>query len=314
VKRPLRARRPPARVRLLAYALVVQVVLGTALVAVALDGFKVFGAGGHTRAPARPVGGPPPFEASRAFVDVRRQLGFGPRPTGSAALRRLAEELRRRLPGGRFETGPGGLRDIVGTLPGRRPGLALAAHYDTKDLPGFVGANDGAAGTAVVLELARVLAEDRPRDAPETRFLLFDGEEAPRGVPERDFVHFGLRGSKAYALRHARELRALILLDFVGNRRLSLPREATSDPALWARLRAAAGRAGAAGAFPNRTAGGIYDDHTPFERLGVPTIDLIDFAYPCFHRRCDDLAHVSLTSLGQAGAAVAELVRELERP
>lgn len=303
----MRARRPPARVRLLAYALVAQIVLGTALVAVALDGFRVFGADGRAAAPAR-------FEAKRAFDDVRRQVGFGPRPAGSTALRRLGEELRRRLPGGRFETAPGGLRNIVGTLPGRRPAIAVVAHYDTKDLPGFVGANDGAAGTAVLLELARVLARDRPRDAPEIRFVLFDGEEAPRGIPESDFVHAGLRGSKAYALRHAHELRALILLDFVGNRPLSLPREATSDPHLWAQLRAAAARAGVAGAFPNRTAGGIYDDHTPFQRLGVPAIDLIDFDYPCFHRRCDDLAHVSAASLGQAGAAVAELVRELERP
>ncbi len=295
------------RARLLVYALVAQVLLGTALVAVALDGFRVFGAGGH---PAAPI----PFDAGRAFADVRRQVGFGPRPAASAALRRLGEELRRRLPAGQVETAPGGLRNIVGSLPGRRPALALAAHYDTKDLPGFVGANDGAGGTAVVLELARVLAGNRPRDAPEIRFLLFDGEEAPRGVPERAFVHSGLRGSKAYALRHARELRALILLDFVGNRPLSLPREASSDPRLWARLRTAAGRAGVAGAFPNRTVGAIYDDHTPFGRLGVPAIDLIDFDYGCFHRRCDDLAQVSPASLGQAGAAVAELVRELERP
>ncbi len=301
------ARRPPARVRLLVIALVAQLVLGTALVAVALDGFKLFGADGRPAAPAR-------FEAGRAFADVRLQLGFGPRPAGSAALRRLGEELRRRLPGGRFESAPGGLRNIVGTLPGRRPAIALAAHYDTKDLPGFLGANDGAGGTAVVLELARVLARERPRPrgAPEICFLLFDGEEAARGVPEADFVHHGLRGSKAYALAHARELRALILLDFVGNRRLALPREASSDPRLWALLRGAAARAGVARAFPDRTAEGIYDDHTPFGRLGVPAIDLIDFAYACFHRSCDDLAHVSAASLGEAGATVLELVRELE--
>jgi len=303
----LSARRPPARVRLLVIALVAQLVLGTALVAVALDGFKLFGADGRPAAPAR-------FEAGRAFADVRLQLGFGPRPAGSAALRRLGEELRRRLPGGRFESAPGGLRNIVGTLPGRRPAIALAAHYDTKDLPGFLGANDGAGGTAVVLELARVLARERPRPrgAPEICFLLFDGEEAARGVPEADFVHHGLRGSKAYALAHARELRALILLDFVGNRRLALPREASSDPRLWALLRGAAARAGVARAFPDRTAEGIYDDHTPFGRLGVPAIDLIDFAYACFHRSCDDLAHVSAASLGEAGATVLELVRELE--
>jgi hypothetical protein len=142
--------------------------------------------------------------------------------------------------------------------------------------------------------------------------VLFDGEEAPRPYPAGRFYLFGLRGSKAFARAHAHELRAMILLDFVGNRRLVLPRELGSNPALWARLRAIAGRTGAAGAFPPRETAQIYDDHTPFTHEGVPAVDLIDFSYACFHKRCDNLAQISARSLARAGAPVAELVRELE--
>jgi Iap family predicted aminopeptidase len=240
------------------------------------------------------------------------QVQRGPRPAGSAASRRLAEALRARLPGGRFEAVPGGLRNVVGALPGRRPAILIAAHYDTKDIPGFVGANDGAGGTATVLELARILARGRPRDPVEVRFALFDGEESPRATSARAFARSGLRGSKAYAAAHARELRAMVLVDFVGQRPLALAREQGSDRALWERLRAAAARAGARDAFPARQAGEVYDDHTAFERAGVPAIDLVDLAYPCLHRLCDDLAHVSAQSLRKAGGAVAGLVRELE--
>lgn len=250
------------------------------------------------------------FDGARAFRLLREQVELGPRPAGSPTSRRLAERLRRRLPNGRFEAVPGGLRNVVGTLPGRRPAVVIAAHYDTKDIPGFVGANDGAGGTAAVVELARDLGGGHRSDDPELRFVLFDGEESPPGSPDSAFLRDGVRGSKAYAARH-HDVRAMILLDFVANPDLRIRREAFSDAALWGRLRSAARRAGVAGAFPPGTAGGVYDDHTPFLQRGIPAIDLIDFDYACFHRTCDDLRHVSPRSLDAAGEAVAEMVRRL---
>jgi glutaminyl-peptide cyclotransferase len=234
---------------------------------------------------------------------------MGPRPTGSPASRALAAYIRARLPRGRYEDEPGGVRNVVGGLPGRGKAILLAAHYDTKLEPfRFVGANDGAGGTAELLELARALRHThRPRGAPPIRFVAFDGEESPDD--RNDFDATGLRGSKPYAARHAHELRAMILLDFVANRQLSIPREAGSDPALWARLRAAARRAGVARAFPDAVQGEVLDDHTPFARRGVPSIELIDFDFPCWHRACDDLSAVSRRSLADSGAAVLELLR-----
>lgn len=284
--------------------------LGVALIALAATDFRLFRSEDSKEPPSEAKSAA--FDAGRAYAGARLQVGFGPRPAGSAALSRLSEQLRARLPNGRFEPLPGGLRNIVGTLPGRHPAILIGAHYDSKDIPGFVGANDGAAGTGAVLELARVLARPRPRDPVEVRFVLFDGEEQPRGTPEAQFSRFGLRGSKAYARAHAHELRSVILLDFIGNRRLRIPHEAGSDAVLWGKLRAAATAARALDAFPAREVPEINDDHTPFARAGVPAIDLIDFDYPCFHRPCDTLAQVSAASIGKAGSAVAEMVRRLE--
>jgi hypothetical protein len=248
------------------------------------------------------------FDGARAFAELRRQVEMGPRPAGSATSRRLAARLRRALPRGHYETVPGALRNVVGRLPGRAPAVVVAAHYDTKKLPGFVGANDGAGGTAAVLELARVLSHiKRPAGAPELRFVLFDGEEATND--KADFRLTGLRGSQSYANRHRGELRALVLLDFIANTNLRLPREAGSDRALWSRLRSAARRVGAQAVFPARKRSEIVDDHTPFTEDGVPAIDLIDFEFDCWHQPCDDMSAVSQRSLDLSGEAVLELLR-----
>jgi Zn-dependent M28 family amino/carboxypeptidase len=235
-------------------------------------------------------------------------VALGPRPAGSAAARALARDARDRLPRGRIETVAGGLANVVGTIPGRRPAVLVGAHYDTKDLDGFVGANDGASGTAVVLELARGLARaPRPPSAPELRFVLFDGEESPDD--SRSFYSSGLRGSRAYAARHRDDLAAVVLLDMVGDERLRIPREETSDRRLWRRLRDSARAVGALAAFPDETSSAVLDDHTPFLRAGIPAIDVIDFDFECWHERCDDLDVVSARSLDAVGETVAHMLR-----
>ncbi len=237
---------------------------------------------------------------------LEEQIALGPRPAGSDASRTLAERLRRELPHGSFQDVPGGLRNVVGSVEGSDPGrvVVVGAHYDTKDLPGFVGANDGASGTAVVVELARRL---ETRDlGPTVVFVLFDGEESPRG--SKSFARDGMRGSKV-AARAFDDAEAMILLDFVGDRDLSIPREANSDSALWARLRAAAKRVGQETHFPAETSGRVIDDHVQFTTQGVPAIDLIDVDFPCFHRRCDDRSAVSERSLDAVGETVLELLR-----
>jgi glutaminyl-peptide cyclotransferase len=294
-------------VKLLRTVLTVQVLLGLTLVAlVATDNLPFADSDdGEDARPARPA--VDRFDSAAAWQLLKEQVELGPRPAGSEASRRLAETLRDLLPEGRFEPVPGGLRNVIGTVRGRDPGyIVVGAHYDTKDIDGFVGANDGASGTAVVTELARTVK--RPRHT--IQFVLFDGEESPRGAADAEFAEKGLRGSKVAAPRF-RQARAMVLLDFVGDRRLSIPREAFSNLRLWGRLRVAARRVGASRTFPDANAGAVQDDHLPFLQAGVPAIDLIDFNFGCFHRTCDDLSAVSERSLDATGETVLELIRRL---
>jgi glutaminyl-peptide cyclotransferase len=192
----------------------------------------------------------------------------------------------------------------------------LGAHYDTLVEPkGFVGANNGAAGAAVVVEAARALRRlPRPPGAREVRFVLFDGEEPEAGLPEesRDFYRKGLRGSRAYVTQHPGRTAAMVLLDYVGNRGLKLPREGSSTGSLWTLVRAAAARVGAGRLFPRTVGPSILDDHTPFLRDGVPAVDLIDWSYPG-HSLSDGLDKLSRRSLDGVGETVVELVAELRR-
>jgi hypothetical protein len=103
----------------------------------------------------------------------------------------------------------------------------------------------------------------------------------------------------------------MILLDMVGDRELAIPRESRSDPALWKRLRNASRRVGTGAVFPARKQGPILDDHTPFLKVGVPAIALIDFSYPCWHTECDDLSAVSIRSIDAVGETVLELLDAL---
>ncbi len=271
------------------------------LPALALVSALAASCGGETDRPATDR-----FDSAAAMAFLEHQVALGPRPAGSEASRTLADRLRRELPNGSFQEVPDGLRNVIGTVEGRDPQrtVVVGAHYDTKDEPGLVGANDGASGTAVVVELARRL---EPRELrPTVVFVLFDGEESPRGSD--DFERDGMRGSTV-AARDFGDAEAMILLDFVGDRDLSIPREANSDRDLWAKLRSAAMRAGQTEHFPDERVGAVVDDHVQFATRGVPSIDLIDFTFDCFHRPCDDRSAVSESSLDATGETVLELLR-----
>ena len=250
------------------------------------------------------AGRPNRFDSKRAFAFLRWQVELGPRPAGSVESRALAAHLVKLLPGARYQPVPGGLRNVVYSVRGRDPRryVVVGAHYDTKDYPGFLGANDGASGTAVVYQLARAL---RPRTVrPTVVFVFFDGEEAP---DDSSFEQNGTRGSRVAAQAY-RRAQAMILLDMIGDRSLAIPKEQGSNERLFARVRASASRVGVGRVFAGRTIT-ILDDHVPFARAGVPSVDLIDFTFPCWHKSCDDLTAVSAASLDVVGETVSDVLR-----
>jgi hypothetical protein len=258
------------------------------------------------------------FDTPKAWDLIKAQVRYGQRPAGSRALKKLAEVLRPKLPGGHFEPVPGqpGLRNIVGSLPGTQPAIVIGAHYDTLAAPpGFKGANNGASGSAIVIQLAHDLAKlKRPAGAPALQFALFDGEEPPKVLPEdaTDFYSVGLRGSKAYVKAHRSQTRALVLLDYVAGTGLRLPREASSTRSLWRKIQAAARAAGFSSVFPAGPGPLIVDDHTPFLRAHIPAVDLIDWSYPG-HSIQDGLALMSKNSVEAVGETIFEYVRRTSR-
>jgi Zn-dependent M28 family amino/carboxypeptidase len=256
---------------------------------------------------------------------VRAQVAVGQRPAGSEQLRNLALTLRDMMASGpgspvqdvHFETVPSsgpqrGLRNIVGTVPGRAPAILIGAHYDTEWHPrGFVGANDSAAGTAAVMELARSLPAELPANHREIRFVLFDGEEDPPGCTDANFQFCALRGSRAYAAAHPGQVGDMILLDYIANRDAKIRREANSNVGLWEQLRRAAEQVGAEDVFPPGVQGGVIDDHYPFLAQGVPSIDLIDFSYRYADTVQDTVDKLGPAVLDKVGETVAQLAINL---
>ena len=141
--------------------------------------------------------------------------------------------------------------------------------------------------------------------------MLFDGEEEGPGCSNARFPTCALRGSRAYVAAHRREVGQMVLLDYIANKGVRLPREGSSNPELWARLRAAAGNIGVGAVFPPTDQVTIFDDHTPFLAAGIPAVDLIDFSYRYADGLKDTLDKLSVASLDAVGETVFALVGEL---
>ena len=268
----------------------------------------------------------PRFDSNRAWTDLERQVAFGPRPAGSAPLAACRQYIESQLKAAGIAfreqafdamTPAGVVRmtNIIGTIPGKRPErIALATHYDTKRFREFtfLGASDAASSTAAVLELARVLKTRQNDFAIELLFL--DGEEAVNTEwrdPDNTY------GSKYYvrAAQQARTLgglKALILLDMIGDRDLDIRPDSNSARWLNAIVWSSAARLGYSSTFIPQDFT-VEDDHLPFVQAGVASIDIIDLDYPQWHTAQDDLDHVSARSLQIVGDVVLDALPQIER-
>jgi glutaminyl-peptide cyclotransferase len=272
------------------------------------------------------------FDGERAFRDLVEQVHLGPRHPGSPGSAAVRELIRSRLRQAGWsvrdhafeaELADGtraALVNVIGELPlPGRPNVMLVTHYDTKrlpEVPEFAGANDGASGVAVLLELARALPR-QPR-ALGYQLVFFDAEEA---VGSRIDGRDGLYGSRALAAEMRRDgsladVRALVLVDMVGDADLNLSWNAGAPPALLGPWLELARRAGVPleGAIP------FVDDHTPFVEAGVADVlALIDFHYGGrtspgwrWHGPGDRLDGVSAESLNRVGRLLVEWLALVE--
>jgi Zn-dependent M28 family amino/carboxypeptidase len=280
----------------------------------------------RTVAPSQPRTVPPLFDSKRAWAHLQKQVSFGPRPSGTPAIaetrRYIVEQLKAAGIESREQTfigmtplGEVSMANVIATIPGkRRERIAIASHFDTKLYREFrfVGANDGASSTAALLELGRVL---KPRANEYTIELLFlDGEEAR--LPEwrgNDNTY----GSRHYVQAAQKDgslatLKALVLLDMIGDRDLQIRRDANSTPWLVESIWAAAARIGHGSTFVSELTT-VEDDHVPFLRAGIPAVDIIDLDNPTWHTPQDTLEFVSARSLQIVGDVVLAALPDIER-
>ena len=266
------------------------------------------------------------FDSNRAWTDLERQVAFGPRPSGSKELEACRQYIESQLKAASITyreqafdaMTPAGvihMTNVIGTIPGKRPErIALATHYDTKRFSEFtfVGASDSASSTAVVLELARVLKNRQNEFTIELLFL--DGEEAVNTEwrdPDNTYGsrHYVQAAQQAGSLAG---LKALVLLDMVGDRDLDIRPDSNSAPWLNAIVWSSAARLGYSSTFVPQGFT-VEDDHLPFVQAGIPSIDIIDLDYPQWHTAEDDLEHVSARSLQIVGEVVLDAWPQIER-
>ncbi len=267
---------------------------------------------------------PGSFDSTKAWEHVRQQLAIGPRPSGSpgnvktrqyilAQLNALGIKTSEQAFEGATPIGPIKMVNIIGTIPGKSPDrIILASHFDTKlfrDVR-FVGASDGASSTGALIELGRVLKTRK--DLPFTIELLFlDGEEAVIEWAGTDNTY----GSRHYveAARKSgslKSIRALILLDMIGDRDLTIRRESNSTRWLTDIVWATARKLGHAQFMDEETT--VEDDHIPFVKAGVPALDIIDLDYPHWHTPKDTIEAISARSIQIVGDVVVAALPQIE--
>jgi glutaminyl-peptide cyclotransferase len=261
-------------------------------------------------APVVSTPAPHDFDGERAMQFVEAQMAFGPRPTGSEASIQVGDYIIEQLEAAGMEVSTQPFvyqgveaRNIIGRLGAGEPLRIFAAHYDTRlladqdadspDQP-VPGANDGASGVAVLLELAFAL--DWDTISGEVWFVFFDAEDNGR-IGGWEWIV----GSRYFANQLTAAPQYLILLDMVGDADQQLYYEGNSDPVLSEQLWSLAAELGYSDYFIPAYRHYMIDDHTPFVERGIPAVDIIDFDYPYWHTTADTIDKLDAASLERVG-------------
>jgi Zn-dependent M28 family amino/carboxypeptidase len=258
---------------------------------------------------------------------------FGPRPVGSANHKKVEEYLASRLRGDQVEDdvftadtpeGKFPVHNIIARYPGTKDGIVVvASHYDTNyplRSTSYVGANDGASSTALLLELANQL-RGKPRDGYSVWLVWDDAEEAIKPDTEIPFMDDSLYGinhvaEKWQADGTLKKIKAFLLADMIGDADLNVDRDLNSTSWLEEVVGEAAKRLGYQSHFFARK-NQVSDDHLPFMKRGVACADLIDFSYGYnnvfWHTAQDTVDKLSPKSLEIVGSVVLETAHILDK-
>jgi glutaminyl-peptide cyclotransferase len=270
------------------------------------------------------------FDGGKAYEHVRAMVAIGPRPAGSPALEETRKYIRAQMTAIGLKTvdqafdaetpiGKIHMVNLRTTIPGTRPErLVIGGHYDTKLYRQFrfVGANDAGSSAAFLIELARVLKD---RKNPLTiELVFFDGEEAT--LPDwtgNDHTY----GSRYYVDQAKRtndlaRIKAMILVDMIGDRNLNIRRESYSTSWMTDIIWSTARDSGYGANFLSESMA-VEDDHMAFLQAGVQAVDIIDLDYgppsaTYWHTPEDTLDKVSARSIEAVGRTLVAALPKIE--
>jgi len=259
------------------------------------------------------------FDGERAMADVEAQVAFGPRIPGTDGHAQVIEWLRTELSGAGWDSRIQStemlgqpINNVIAYRGDEQPRIILAAHYDTRmfadndpdpdmHLMPVPGANDGASGVAVLVELARVL----PDDIAPTWLVFFDAEDNGR-IQGWDWI----LGSTAFVEDLDSNPEAVVIVDMIGDADLNIYKERTSDQEIVNEIWTVAASLGFEQNFIPNPKYSMVDDHTPFLQAGIPAVDIIDFDYPYWHTTHDNVDKVSGESLQIVGRTLQEWIAQ----
>ena len=261
---------------------------------------------------------------------IENIVSYGPHPAGSDAQQKVSQYLVQQMssiglkvhthsfhpitPQGRLK-----MQNIWGVIEGNQESvIILASHYDSKYFEdfSFIGANDSGSSSGLLLELARILANNNPTNH-SLWIVFFDGEESFQKWSSIDSLY----GSREFVKMLKRKgnlekISTLILLDMIGNKNLQLVKDLNSSKWLNRIIWNKASQMGHGKIFVERGNVAAEDDHLPFAREGVPVVDIINLNYQYWHRKEDTLDKLSTHSLTAVGnvilSSLAEISQSLE--
>ena len=265
----------------------------------------------------RPELAPVKFDGQRTLQDVYHQTDLGPRIPDSDAHTQVRIWMQEELEAAGWQVdiqafekfGHKGY-NLIASHGEIEPEIILGAHYDSriyadhdpdaeKRNQAVLGANDGASGVAILLELARKIPAQQPPPYSSIWLVFFDLEDNGN-IPSWEWI----LGSQAFVDGYTLNPEAVVILDMIGDADLNIYLEKNSNPELRAEIWAQAAALGYESIFIPQEKFSMLDDHTPFLEAGMPAIDIIDFDYPYWHTTEDTADKISEESLQIVGDTI----------